>query len=223
MIAFRIISFLSIIALLVAIALDLRRRHGSWKSVEIHLRSVWHASVGMGKQRRSTGSRVPIVRRIVYLASLGLALVLAITAFTHVILLGKHVSGVMLVVHVTVAPFFAVALAVLALVWAHRLRLRVGDWHAAWRLAMGHVPETSLLVRFIVRGGFWFVLLCSLPLLLSIILSLYPLFGTEGQELLRQIHGYSALALILVTLLHTHIIMTYVESPIELFLKENSQ
>jgi len=43
--------------------------------------------------------------------------------------------------------------------------------------------------------------------MLSIILSLYPLFGTEGETTLIGLHGYSALALVAVTLLHSYILI----------------
>jgi hypothetical protein len=225
MTVFRIISCLCILAMVGAIAFDLRNRHADWKGVTRFLRSRWDASVDIWNQRKGvrTDPGLSIVRRIVYLVTLGLALILAVTAFAPVLFLGEHVSGVLLVIHVTVAPVFSVALAILALLWAHRLRFRAGDWRVPQKLIRGKMPEQSPLVRFMIKGGFWLVLFCALPLLLSIILSMYPWFGTEGQECLRQTHGYSALMLILLTSLHTHILMTYIDIPVEHFVKEKQQ
>ena len=46
--------------------------------------------------------------------------------------------------------------------------------------------------------SFWLIVLVSLPVILSILLTMYPLFGTHGQEVLLYLHEYSALILVLV-------------------------
>jgi hypothetical protein len=171
----------------------------------------------------NTDTSLGIMRRLVYLAAFyGFAL-LALTAFIPVLLLGEHLTGVFLVIHVTVAPFFALSLAGCALLWSHRLRFRSTDWHLARRIVRGQPPDARTLVKFLVRAGYWVILLCSLPLLLSIILEMYPLFGTEGLEILVQLHGYSALILLIAVLAHTFLVMTYAEEPIEHFVKEEQQ
>jgi succinate dehydrogenase hydrophobic anchor subunit len=98
--------------------------------------------------------------------------------------------------------------------------MRAGEWDVTQRLLRGQIPEKTLMIRFIVKSGFWLVLLCALPLLLAIILGLFPWFGTEGQEYLRQLHGYSGLALVVVSLVHLYVLMTAVEIPVEQLVKE---
>lgn len=225
MTAFRIVSGLCFLGLLAVIAADLRMRLGNWHAVRLFLNARWRASGELWKQRRSmrTDRGLSLVRRIAYMITLVLSLILCVTGFLPILFLGQHMSGVLLVVHVTIAPLFALMLAVLSLIWSHRLRLRAGDWTTTRQLLWGKIPDKTPLLRFILKSGFWLVLFCALPLLLSIILSLFPLFGMEGQEYLRTVHGYSALVLMMVALLHMHALMTYVEIPVEHLLKEEKQ
>jgi hypothetical protein len=47
----------------------------------------------------------------------------------------------------------------------------------------------------------------ALPVILSVVLSMFPLFGTDGQEFLLNLHRYSALLLALVAIVHTYLII----------------
>jgi hypothetical protein len=223
MIEFRIVSAICILGVIAAIVIDLRIRLRSWGELARFFVVRWEVSREIWRSRKSmrTDPTLAIVRRFVYQVAYVLFLLLATTAFVPVLFVGEHLSGALLVIHVTLAPFFALTLAGLALLWAQRLRFRSSDWHIPKRLVQRQLPEATPVVRFIVKAGFWLVLVLSLPLMLSIIFGLYPWFGTEGQEFLRTIHGYSALALIVVILVHTHVLMTYVESSVEQFMKEN--
>jgi|GEM_PF-479892 len=221
----RLFSCISILAVVAVIAADLRLRRRSWRSVVEFLRARLRLSGEIWKQRNRmrTDPGLFVVRRVAYLVTLALALVLSLTAFFPLVVLGQHMGGVLLVIHVTVAPFFALCLAILSLLWAHRLRLRAGDWVTLRQIFRRTPPEQDTVVRFAVRTGFWLTLLDALPLLFSIILGLFSWFGTEGQEYLRGLHGYSALAFVLIALVHTHVIITYVEKPVEHLVKEEHQ
>lgn len=225
MMLLRLVSCLSILAVVAAIAADLRIRRRSWSNVVEFLRARLRVSGEIWRQRgRITADPgLSITRRVAYLLTLALAFVLGVTAFFPLLVLGQHMEGVLLVIHVTVAPFFALCLAVLSLLWSHRLRLLARDWQIPRQVLRGRKPGKDHVIRFVVKVGFWLALLVALPLLLSIILSLYPWFGTEGQEYLRGLHGYSALALVLIVLVHTHVIVTYLEKPAEHLVKEEQQ
>ena len=80
-----------------------------------------------------------------------------------------------------------------------------------------------MLVRFALKVGFWMVLLLSLPLMLTVILGLFPLFGTDGESLLIRLHGYSALLLLITALGELYVIITYVEHTTKQTFKEQTQ
>jgi hypothetical protein len=225
MTTFRVVATLCIVIGACAIILDLRRRANGWSGVARFLERGWKGSreIWGDRGKIKTDSSLGVLRRMVYLATFISFALLATTAFVPVLLCGGHLTDVFLVIHVTIAPFFALALAGCALLWSHRLRFRSTDWHLARRLARGQLPDTRTLVQFLVRAGYWVILLCSLPLMLSIILEMYPLFGTDGLESLIQLHGYSALILLITTIAHAFLIMTYAEDPIEHFVKEEQQ
>jgi cytochrome b subunit of formate dehydrogenase len=165
----------------------------------------------------STSEKLSLVGQLsilVYLAALFCFIVLAITGFYPTLILGEHITGYLIMVHATFAPIFAVCLAVLAVMWARRWRFTGGDWPLFERIVRwatltnnpgNNIPgKSSELGRKI---SFWLVIFLALPLILSIILSMYPLFGTHWQEILLGMHRYTALVFAMVAILHTYFII----------------
>ena len=52
---------------------------------------------------------------------------------------------------------------------------------------------------------FWVILLLAFPVILSIVLSMFLLFGTYVQGFLLEVHRYSTLALALAAIIHTYL------------------
>lgn len=165
----------------------------------------------------STTDKLSIIgklRILVYLAVLFCFIVLAITGFYPTIILGQHITGYLVMVHATFAPIFAVCLAVLAVMWARRWRFIGGDWPCferivRWATLMnnpgGDAPhKSSELGRKI---SFWLIIFLALPLILSIVLSMFPLFGNHWQEILLSMHRYTALLFSMVVIMHTYFII----------------
>ena len=101
------------------------------------------------------------------LAALACAVILSLTGFGPG-LTGSHLHGFTLMVHVSCAPVFLLAMAFLAVTWA-------GD--------------NDLSVAISLRAiCFWLILVLALPLTLSIVLIMLPLFGSHGQEVLYGLH-----------------------------------
>ena len=73
-------------------------------------------------------SPVDILRMLAYLAALFCCVVLTITGFFPLLVLGEHISGYPVMIHATFAPVFTVCLAVLAVMWASRCRFTYADW-----------------------------------------------------------------------------------------------
>ena len=205
MIAFRVISLLAICALLGAALYDLRRRESLRSALRELARQGGRGMLPLfGGVRKGWRERL----RVLSLAfSFTFCIILALTGFSPVILSGSHLSGILLVIHVTFAPLFALSLSALALLWAHRLRFDASDWPA---LGAPHGERsTELRLLFALKAGFWIILWLSLPLLLTIILGLFPLFGTEGEAMLIRLHGYSALLVLLAALTEIYLIIAY--------------
>jgi hypothetical protein len=202
-------------------AYDLHRRLKTWKAVGDFL----HRKIRNSRRGRREGDagRLDKVRKNVTIVSSALFLILAMTGFLPVLFLGSHLSGMLLVLHVTTAPVFALSLSALALLWAHRLRFDEADWGMVEGLGRWESPGKDAFVRFALKVGFWMVLVLSLPLLLTVILGLFPFFGTDGEALLIRLHGYSALFLMLTALGELYLIFAYIQHITEQPLKEQNQ
>jgi len=154
------------------------------------------------------------LRILVYLVALLSFVVLAITGFYPTLILGEHITGYLVMVHATFAPVFAVCLAVLAVMWAKCCRFTGGDWPRFERivqwLTLSNNPgdETARKGSGIGQKiAFWLIIFLALPLILSIVMSMFPLFGTHWQEILLSMHRYTALIFAMVAILHTYFII----------------
>jgi cytochrome b subunit of formate dehydrogenase len=216
---FRIISGTALLIFIGAVAFDLKRRRGSWNAAMEYLRGGIKSAARIRQERRlvKSGHTITVVRTIVYLIAVLSFLLLALTGFAPILFAGNHPTGILLLIHVTVAPVFALALAAASLLWAHSLRFDNEDWRV---VRNGHRGLREESIRFALKAGFWLILLLSLPLMLTVILGLFPLFGTEGETFLIQLHGYSALFLMLVALFHLYLTITYAQQPSDQFVKE---
>lgn len=166
---------------------------------------------GTAQKRRSL---VGILRILVYLLALLSFLVLAITGFYPTLVLGEHITGYLVMVHATFAPVFAVCLAVLAVMWARCCRFTGGDWpwldRFVQRITLTTNPGDDTSRKSSGLGqkiAFWLVIFLALPLVLSIVLSMFPLLGTHWQEILLSMHRYTALVFAMVAILHTYFII----------------
>jgi hypothetical protein len=130
-----------------------------------------------------------IIRKLVYLLALLCFLILVITSFFPVLILKEPIHGYWLILHATFAPVFAICLAVLALMWAENLRFSKNDW------------------PYLQKICFWLIIILAIPLILSIVMSMFPFLGTYWQELLLNIHRYTALAFAVIVIVHTYLII----------------
>jgi hypothetical protein len=138
-----------------------------------------------------------LLRKLFYSLTAALFFVLAVTGFIPVIF-GIHLTGVLLIIHVTVAPFFVLSLMFTILLWAHHKQFDIRDFEYVF----GNNPTNRLGVQKNLlwqKVGFWSFLVFSIPAILSIILGMYPLFGTDGQENLLDVHRYSVLILMFIS------------------------
>jgi cytochrome b subunit of formate dehydrogenase len=161
----------------------------------------------ISKPKRSV---VDVLRMLAYLVALLCLVVLAVTGFYPVLVLGEHISGYPVMVHATFAPVFAVCVAVLAVMWARNCRFTTGDWPWFERLVRRATLAQSAGEKPRSRNSglgekitFWLIVFLALPLGLSIVLGMFPLFGTHGQEFLLGMHRCTALVFAPVAVVHT--------------------
>ncbi|MHC4475413.1 MAG: hypothetical protein ACYTEL_07200 [Planctomycetota bacterium] len=142
--------------------------------------------------RSAVGGESPLAARLFRrLASVFAVLsffALVVTGFYPALVLGKSLSGYWVMIHTTAGGVFAGCLAVVALLCAEYNRLANNDGPGVGQ-----------------KTAFWLILVLALPVILSIVLCMLPLLGTEGQKFLLNIHRYSALLLTLAAIVHGYL------------------
>jgi cytochrome b subunit of formate dehydrogenase len=152
------------------------------------------------------------LKKLAYLVSLVCFVVLALTGFWPVLVRGEHISGYLMMIHATFAPVFALCLAVLAVTWAGSYRLTADDclWLARLlrRATRLHVPVAEKPRACAVLGvkvTFWLLMFLTLPLILSIVVSMFHLLGTDWQHFAMAAHRWTGLVFAVVAILHTYL------------------
>jgi hypothetical protein len=124
--------------------------------------------------------------KLSYLALRFAILVLALTGIGTFALGKAPMTGWVLMLHVAIAPLFALALAVLSVTWADAARF------GAAGSPQSNVSKTLL----------WLILLCGVVVILSAVIPMTPLFGSGGQRALYLTHRYTSIALVVALALH---------------------
>jgi hypothetical protein len=115
------------------------------------------------------------LKKLVIKVGLVSFLTLAVSGFLPYFFFGGTVSGYWLIIHVTAGGFFAACAAGWAVMYAERNLFGFGGT--------------------ICKLCFWVVVVLSLLVILSVLLSMFKLFGTDWQNILLQTHLYGTIAL----------------------------
>jgi cytochrome b subunit of formate dehydrogenase len=153
-----------------------------------------------------------VLKKLAYLVSFLCFLVLAITGFWPLLVRGEHISGYSMMIHATFAPVFALCLAILALTWAGANRFTAED--APWvqrllrrttrlHIAAEEKPERCAVLWY--KATFWLLMFLTLPLILSIVISMFHILGTSWQYFAMAVHRWTALVFAVVAILHTYL------------------
>ncbi len=152
------------------------------------------------------------LKKLCYLVAVVCFVILGFTGFYPLLVRGEHISGYLMMIHATFAPVFALCLAILVLTWAGRYRFEVKECpclqrllRRVTRLSIPEPPGACQRTLVMQKGAFWAVVVLSLPLILSILLSMFPLFGTPWQNLLLATHRWTAVAFAVATLLLSYL------------------
>lgn len=122
-------------------------------------------------------------------------IILAVTGFLQVLVTGQHLGGILLIIHVTIAPVFVLSVTITVLLMVHKMRFNYNDLETFKNRSAKTWDEAK--VNIFKKIDFWMAFTMVIPAILAIILMMFPLFGTYGQEQLLDIHRYSTLILFL--------------------------
>jgi cytochrome b subunit of formate dehydrogenase len=152
------------------------------------------------------------LKKVCYLVALLCFLVLAITGFWPLLVRGEHISGYLMMIHATFAPIFALCLAILAVTWGGSCRFTTDDcpWlpkllRRTTRLRVAAEEKPWPCSLFLYKATFWLVMFLTLPLILSIVISMFHILGTSWQFFSMAVHRWTALVFAVVAVLHTYL------------------
>ena len=202
MVIYRVLSIIVIVASLYWLFSFLKKNELTLCKVVNKFWNDFKNSFGKLKEMKSNnlGTNLIFFKRFFYLSTLFLFLLMAFSALIPV-LIGIHLSDVFLLVHVTVAPLFSIFTAILIIIFAHSNRFNKDD-------IKSNLEEYKINFN---RNGylkviFWLFALFSFSAMISIVLNMFPIFGTEGQVYLLEVHKYSTLLLLLLVIFHSGLI-----------------
>lgn len=140
------------------------------------------------------------LKLIVIHINMALFILMFLSSFIPTAFTGEHLSGLFLIIHVTLAPLFSLSLAALILFYSYELKLNGVDFvnTKEWIKNITRINSKSSFSY--IKILFWLLTIISIPLILSIILSLYPITGTELQNFYLLVHRLGALFFSLVVL-----------------------
>ena len=226
---FRFLSLVCFLAIFVWLAFSLRKKSEKSQILKQGFCNFWSNTTGVGKNIKKVGF-FEVVKYLLFPLTLTCILILAVTGFFPAIILGKPLSGYLLVIHVMTAPVFAFCIAVMSVVWAHKHCFNEKDWKTLKALlSIKSVPTQERGNEELLDGNekeysdrtnqsvwqkisFWLIIGLAIPIILSILSSMYPIFGSHGQEFLLQLHRYCTLLFVIIFTIFTYLLVLKIDN-----------
>ena len=152
------------------------------------------------------------LKKLCYLVSLLCFVVLVITGFWPLLVRGEHISGYVMMIHATFAPVFALCLAILAVTWAGSYRFAAEDcpWlprllRRTTRLRVAAEDKPCCWSVLAYKATFWLLIFLALPLILSVVISMFHILGTSWQFFSMAVHRWTGLTFAIVAVIHTYL------------------
>ncbi len=199
---FRIITAIIILVLTGWFFLALRSRKGLLRLSASTLIAGTKASLGKMINFRSLSSSdiIRYMKILTYFIILICVLLLALTGFIPYIVSGATLTGFSLIIHVTVSPVFAVCFTILVLLEVRNQRFNETDLFV---FTNNSAQNSNTKTGTVSKTCFWLMVVLSPVIMGSIILSMYPVFGTAGQKILMILHYTGALLFLAAGIIHT--------------------
>lgn len=131
---------------------------------------------------------------LIYLGTLGCVGGLAATSFVEVLRHGE-LGGWPLFLHMCGAGAFTAVLPLLVLSWAHLNQFEVGP-------ATGRTAPAKFY--WLPKLMFWVIVAGGIVVTMTMLVSMLPIFGTDGMLVLLDLHRYSGLVVVLAMVLHLY-------------------
>jgi cytochrome b subunit of formate dehydrogenase len=145
--------------------------------------------------------------RLACMLAIASLLLLFVSGFAERMLFGEQIHGYTLMLHVGLAPVFVICAGVIAVAWGHQCRLNEDDRHSLAKLLCLKKTASADTADLGWKLTFWLAIFLVVPVSLSMVLSMFPIFGTHGQEWLMSLHQYTSLALTLVAMIHVYLVI----------------
>ncbi|VAX29608.1 hypothetical protein MNBD_IGNAVI01-1747 [hydrothermal vent metagenome] len=199
---FRILSIVAFVLSFVWIFRYLKQNETSLKEISNNYFGALKNSFSDPKSLKSKNfsEKLKSLRVFIYLFTLLELFIMMFTGFVPLLFTGSDLTGILLLIHVTVAPLIAITFALLVVLFAQSNSFDEND--IAVKVNENGNNKTVLKITAYLKINFWLISLLSLPAMVSIILSMFPLFGTEGQVNLLEIHRYSVLIISILVIFH---------------------
>jgi len=161
-----------------------------------------------GPKAARTVRRFSLWERFIHAITLLGFLTLAVTGLVPVILQGSAMHGWFWVIHLTAAPVFSIGLIFLVITWAKDGFFASCD--VEWAMKFGgylwgdkHAPAERFNAG--QKAYFWAVALMGLVSLITGLGRAVPVFDAAGQDVLYQIHRYTALLFVMGGIVHLYL------------------
>lgn len=128
--------------------------------------------------------------------------ILALTGFIPWLILGAPLGGFALMLHVIMTPVFAILITILVLAWAEKHTFNKNSAEFIKACIKKEEKAKSLADEFYTKFFFWFMVIFSI-VVATMVFSMYPIFGTIGQEKLLDIHRAGSVSLFIFVVLFT--------------------
>ncbi|MCB0283339.1 MAG: hypothetical protein H6627_08310 [Calditrichae bacterium] len=149
------------------------------------------------KEISKTNNGFGFLKKSVFSLAVLMFFILVLSSMLPVIS-GNAMSGLFLILHLLAAPVFVICVTVFVVLKAHDFQFSNAELKYLLDKMNSNVSKEKVKEpeSFRLKVYFWIFVLFVITAILSVLLSMYPIFGTNGQITLLDIHRYSVLVLL---------------------------
>lgn len=146
-------------------------------------------------ETRGVLSYLKLMRLMSFYSSAILFIIMALSGFLPFVSMGTSLSGLALIIHVTAAPLFCLTYAFYIILSAFQYKFEYDNYLFVFHRNSieGSSEFEAAKDNVILKSAFWISAVVSVPVIISIILSMFPIFSTSGMHYLTDLHRYSVL------------------------------
>jgi ABC-type transport system involved in multi-copper enzyme maturation permease subunit len=145
------------------------------------------------------------LRILIYLIMVFSFLVMGISSIIPVMAGAGELSGVMLIIHVVLAPVFIGSLAVFMILTVYRMEFDSDDLK---KIRSRRMSRSDIIWQKLI---FWLFATAAATGALAIIPMLFPIFGSGGMEVLLDIHRIASVIMVLTAAVHFWLLRPLIE------------